>query len=81
MTTDEPSPTAADVGAVVRSARQRALMTQQRLADLSQVSRQLVNRLEQGDPSVTMRPALSVLRVLGLRIVVRGPADSAAVRP
>lgn len=75
MTTGKRPLTAADVGAAVRSARQRALMTQQRLADVSQVSRQLVNRLEQGDSSVTVRPALSVLKALDLRIAVSGPVD------
>ncbi len=81
MTAGERPLTAADVGAAVRSARRRALMTQQRLADVSQVSRQLVNRLEQGDASVTVRPALSVLKTLGLRLAVGGPPDAPDAQP
>lgn len=62
----------ADVGSAVRTARRRASLTQQQLAGMANVSRQLVVRLEQGDPTVTVRPALNVLEMLSLELVAVG---------
>ena len=59
----------ADVGRLIREARQAASMSQQELADRVGTTRQWVIRLEQGHSGSTTSKALTALAVLGLELV------------
>lgn len=62
---------AADVGALIRQARQAAGMTQQQLADRVGTTRQWVIRLEQGRNGTAINTALIALEELGLEMVAQ----------
>lgn len=71
MTSSHKVESAADVGALIRQARQAAAMTQQQLADRVGTTRQWVIRLEQGRHGTTMNTALVALSELGLEMVAQ----------
>lgn len=55
-----------DLGARLRAARLRRRLAVTQVADRAGVSRPTVNKVEQGDPAVTMGTYLRVMVVLGL---------------
>jgi len=63
--------TVGDVGAVVRTVRQRAGLTQAELARRLGVSRDWVVRLEQGHPRLEAQKVFDALAVLGLMVDLR----------
>lgn len=62
---------AADIGVLIRQARQAASMTQQHLADLVGTTRQCVIRLEQGRHGTAMSTTLEALSTLGLEMIAQ----------
>lgn len=71
-----------DVAGTVRLARKDRGWTQAQLAVHAHVSRDLVNRLENGSTRVEIARVLDILAALGLAIVIvprRSPVDLAAV--
>lgn len=71
MNDDSVIETAADLGAVVRHARQSAGMTQQHLANLTGSSRQWIIRLEQGHHRMAMGAVFEVMWALNLEVIAR----------
>lgn len=63
--------TLADLGAVVRDARERAGLTQVELARRARVSREWVVKVESGRTSPELGRVLDVLEHLGLALDVR----------
>ncbi|WP_417554547.1 type II toxin-antitoxin system Y4mF family antitoxin [Microbacterium sp.] len=52
---------------IIRRRRRELKLTQQDLADLAGVSTRFLRELEQGKPSVQLKPFLAVLDALGLQ--------------
>lgn len=76
--------TVRDLGAAVRSARRKAGLSQQALADDAGVSRQWLSRFESGkNPSAELRKVLDILTALGLAVelVAVSHPESAAEDP
>jgi transcriptional regulator with XRE-family HTH domain len=55
--------------------RKRSQLTQQQLADLSGVSRTVVQRIEQGSVAVRFDNLLSIFKVLNIRINIHTPIE------
>lgn len=66
------------LGRVVRAARVARGLRQEDLALASGTGRRFIGDLERGKPSLQLAAVLSVLRALGLRLDVVGPAGSLA---
>lgn len=66
-----PVSTPADLGRIIRDARQQAGMTQEELADELGVTRQYVSQLERGKSSLHVTRLFSSLRLLGIRLDAR----------
>lgn len=69
MTVGDKIESVADLGALMRRARQAAGMTQAELADRIGTTRQWVIRMEQGRHTTTMNMVLIALSELGLEMV------------
>lgn len=63
--------TAADLGQLVRSARKRMGMTQQRFADLAGVGRRFLSELEGGKASLEIGRVLAVCKAAGIDLYAR----------
>lgn len=68
----------AQLGAALRRARLDAGLTQQQLARLAGISRQLVSRVEAGNPHGEVGGVVEVAAALGLRLTVAPKAQRAA---
>jgi len=53
---------------LIRSRRKALSLTQQDLADLCDVQRQTIGRLEAADPAVAVGTAMAVAEALGIRV-------------
>ena len=71
MTTDDKVESVADLGILIRQARQTAGVTQEELADRIGTTRQWVIRIEQGCDTAAMSMVLLALSELGLEMVAR----------
>lgn len=60
----------ADLGSMVRSARRNARLSQQDLADACGVGRRFISELEAGKPTAQLGLALTVIRSLGLQVII-----------
>lgn len=63
------------LGARIRAERKRQGITQQTLADLSNVSVHFLSNLENGKATSELRGCLAVLHALGIDVVLRGRGD------
>lgn len=62
-----------DLAALIRFHRRRSGLTQQELAELAGVGKNLVYDLENGKPTVRWENVLKVLNVLNIRVEFRSP--------
>lgn len=62
-----------DLRKVILFHRRRSGLTQQQLADLAGVGKNLVYQLESGKPGVRLENLLKVLRVLNIELDFRSP--------
>lgn len=69
-----------DLAALVRFHRKHSGLTQQELAELAGVGRNLVYELEAGKASVRWENLLRVLRVLNVEVAFRSPLMEAFAR-
>lgn len=58
------------LGSIVRTRRQSLQIAAQSVARAANMSRQTLNRIERGEPSVTIGAYLNALRALGLELTV-----------
>jgi transcriptional regulator with XRE-family HTH domain len=63
--------TAADLGALIKSERTKALLTQQQLADQINASREWVIRAEQGEQRIEVGLLLRALSALNITVTAR----------
>jgi transcriptional regulator with XRE-family HTH domain len=68
------------LGEQVRTQRKSMRIAAESVARAANMSRQTLNRIERGEPSVTMGAYLNALRALGLELKVRGIARPVAAR-
>jgi DNA-binding XRE family transcriptional regulator len=59
----------------IRERRKALRLTQQDLADLCDVQRQTIGRLEAADPTVAVGTAMAVADTLGLEVLSEGGAS------
>lgn len=64
-----------NITSTIRTVRKRSQLTQQQLADLSGVSRTVVQRIEQGSVAVRFDNLLSIFKVLNIRINIHTPIE------
>lgn len=62
---------AADIGRIIKSAREERGMSQQSLAEHAGVGRRFLSELENGKPSLEFDKVLSVARALGINFLIR----------
>ena len=62
----------ADLGRLVRQAREKRLMSQQDFADLAGVGRRFVSELENGKATLELGKVIKVARAAGLSLLARG---------
>lgn len=61
-----------EIGAIVKSTRKKLGVTQRNLALTSGTGLRFIIELEQGKPTCQLEKVLTVLRTLGLRVVIEG---------
>lgn len=66
-----PIKTTADLGALVRAAREAASLSQQQLADQAGVGRRFVSELENGKPTLEFDKVAAVAAALGIDLFAR----------
>lgn len=62
-----------DLGLLIRRAREKRNLSQQRFADLAGVGRRFVSELENGKATLELGKVLKVMRAAGVSIFVRNP--------
>ena len=73
-----PTPTAVELGALIRSTRRRQSLTQVDLATVAGVSTLTLHHLEHGKTTVRLDGVVRVLSALGLSLaVIETPPDGA----
>ena len=70
--------TTKDLGAAIKQARARRRLTQTALAEHANVSRGVVQKLEQGRGTVGLDNALRILHILSLDLAVQSRTDVTA---
>lgn len=63
---------AKEVGEIVKSTRKKLGVTQRELALTSGTGLRFIIELEQGKPTCQLEKVLTVLRTLGLKLVIKG---------
>ena len=69
--------TAAELGALVRSQRERLALRQLDVAGLGNTGNRFIVELENGKPTVQLQKVLDLLDLLGLEVVVRPKSQQA----
>ena len=67
--------TPADLGRMVRAARDRQRLSQSALASLAGTGRRFIVELEAGKPTAALGLSLAVCRALGIALATEGPSD------
>lgn len=68
-------PSAEDLPSLIRLRRKRAGLTQQGLAELAGVGKNLVHDLERGRLTIRFDNLMKVLQVLNVRVEILGPTE------
>ena len=68
------------LGELLRTQRKSMRIAAESVARAANMSRQTLNRIERGEPSVTMGAYVNALRALGLKLKVAGMAHPAPAR-
>ena len=74
---DSTIKTAAELGALVRSQRERLALRQLDVAGLGNTGNRFIVELENGKPTVQLQKVLDLLDLLGLEVVVRPKSQQA----
>lgn len=61
-----------EIGKIVKSTRKKFNVTQQELALTSGTGLRFIIELEQGKPTCQIEKVLTVLRTLGLKLIIKG---------
>jgi y4mF family transcriptional regulator len=72
-----PTPTPADFGSLIRTARRAQGLRQDELAGAARVGLRFIVDLEAGKPTIQLGKTLKVLEALGCRLALSAPPDPA----
>ena len=72
MMQDYKTSDAKEIGKIIKKTRKELGVTQRKLALTSGTGLRFIIELEQGKPTCQLEKALTVLRTLGLRFVIKG---------
>lgn len=75
---NQPIFTTGDLGAAIKAARKRRRLTQTQLADYANLSRGVVQKLEEGRGTVALANAVRILNTLSLDLAVQPRGSSEA---
>lgn len=80
---NSPIFTTSDMGAVIKAARKRRHLTQTQLAAYANLSRGVVQKLEEGRGTVALENAVRILNTLSIDLTVRrrGSSEAGETRP
>lgn len=65
---------------IIKEERKRQGLSQYRLAQMCGITREMVNNLEKGKNSPTLRTIAAMLQALGLEMVVKKGEEDAAIQ-
>jgi len=75
MRSHSVTPDSAEIGRLVKNTRKKLGVTQRSLALTSGTGLRFIIELEQGKPTCQLEKVLTVLRTLGIRLIIYGAQD------